>query len=45
MVLCDGCDIEMIKRMAAANGFKLNCVLEKKNWVEVSYIFKVEKHH
>jgi release factor glutamine methyltransferase len=42
MVLCDGCDLEMIKAMAAANGFAFNCVLEKANWVEVNYIFRVE---
>ncbi|AEW00596.1 methyltransferase small [Niastella koreensis GR20-10] len=43
MVLCDGCDIDMIKEMALNNGFKLNCVFTKGNWVEVNYIFKVEK--
>ncbi len=42
MVLCDGCDLEMIKEMAAASGFRLNCVQEKANWVEVNYIFRVE---
>jgi release factor glutamine methyltransferase len=42
MVLCDGCDMQMIKEMAGANGFRLNCVQEKANWVEVNYIFKVE---
>jgi release factor glutamine methyltransferase len=43
MVLCDGCDIEMIRRMAAVSGFKLNCVFTKANWVEVNYIFKVDE--
>jgi release factor glutamine methyltransferase len=43
MVLCDGCDLEMIKGMALNNRFKLNCVFTKANWVEVNYIFKVEK--
>ena len=42
MVLSDGCDLEMIKEMAAANGFRLHCVFEKKNWIEVNYIFRVE---
>ncbi|MBO9202769.1 MULTISPECIES: methyltransferase [Niastella] len=42
MVLSDGCDVDMIKRMAAGNGFKMNCVFTKANWLEVSYIFKVE---
>jgi release factor glutamine methyltransferase len=43
MVLCDGCDLEMIKEMATGCGFRLNCVFEKKNWVEVNYVFKVER--
>jgi len=43
MVLCDGCDLEMIREMAAANGFKLNCVLTKGNWVEVNFIFRVDR--
>ena len=42
MVLSDGCDLEMIKGMAAEHGFRLNCVFEKKNWLEVNYIFRVE---
>jgi release factor glutamine methyltransferase len=43
MVLSDGCDLEMIKEMAAEHGFRLNCVFEKKNWLEVNYIFRIEK--
>lgn len=42
MVLSDGCDLEMIVEMALGNGFKLNSVFEKKNWLEVNYIFRVE---
>jgi release factor glutamine methyltransferase len=42
MVLSDGCDLEMIKSMAAGCGLKLNCVFEKKNWLEVDFIFRVE---
>lgn len=42
MVLCDGCDLPMIKKMAVANGFHMNCVFEKKNWIETNYIFQVE---
>jgi len=41
MVLCDGCDIQMIKDIAAQYGFKLNCVQTKKNWVEVNFIFEI----
>ena len=43
MVLSDGCDLEMIKGMAASNGFRLHCVLEKRNWLETNFIFRVEK--
>ncbi|OQP63037.1 methyltransferase [Niastella populi] len=45
MVLCDGCDLPMIKAMAAERGFRLNCVYEKGYWVEVNYIFRVETVH
>src|SRR5689334_1253162 len=31
MILCDGCDLEMIKDIALQNGFNLNCVLTKTN--------------
>ena len=43
MVLSDGCDLAMIVELARCSGFKLNCVLEKRNWLEVDYIFKVDK--
>ncbi|WP_205512855.1 methyltransferase [Longitalea arenae] len=43
MILCDGCDIPMIKEMARANGFRLYCVFEKKNWIETNFIFMIEK--
>lgn len=43
MVLCDGCDLDMIKRMAVANGYQMNCILERKNWVEVNFIFRIEQ--
>lgn len=43
MVLCDGCDVNMIREMAAANGFQMHCVLTKKNWIETNFIFKIGK--
>ena len=43
MVLCDGCDLQMIERMAFKNGIDLKCILEKKNLVETNFIFKLEK--
>jgi release factor glutamine methyltransferase len=42
MILCDGCDIPMIKEMAANNGLRLHYVFEKKNWIETNFIFSVE---
>jgi release factor glutamine methyltransferase len=43
MVLCDGCDLAMIRQMASAQGYELNCVQVKKNWIETNFIFKIEK--
>jgi release factor glutamine methyltransferase len=43
MVLSDGCDLQMIREMASANGFHLNCVHEKKNWLETNFIFKIDR--
>lgn len=43
MVLCDGCDVDMIKEMATKNGYVLNCVQQKGNWVEVNFIFRVDR--
>ena len=43
MVLCDGCDLPMIREMASANGFQLYCVQTKTNWIETNFIFKIEK--
>jgi release factor glutamine methyltransferase len=42
MVLCDGCDINMIKSFAAVNGFNMNCVHMKRNLVEMNFIYKIE---
>lgn len=42
MVLCDGCDIDMIGELAAKNGVELKCVLEKKNLVETNFIFRLQ---
>ena len=43
MVLCDGCDIDMIKNMATLKSFNFQCVLERRNLVEKNYIFNIEK--
>ena len=43
MVLFDGCDIEMIKTIAAQNNFILHCMLSTGNLLEKNFIFKIEK--
>lgn len=43
MILCDGCDIDMISSMAASKGFRLSCVRESRNLIEKNFIFKIEK--
>ena len=43
MVLCDGCDIKMIERLAAGNGFKLQLMLIRQNMLEKNFIYKIEK--
>lgn len=45
MVLCSGCDIQMIKSFAFDNGFVLKCVHMKRNMVEMNFIYKIEKLH
>ena len=42
MILCDGCDIEMVKTMAAKNSFYLNCIVKARNLLEKNFIFKIE---
>jgi release factor glutamine methyltransferase len=42
MVLCDGCDMDMIQELAAKNGVKLKLVSEKKNLVETNFIFRLQ---
>jgi release factor glutamine methyltransferase len=42
MVLCDGCDIPMIKNFAHKNSFRMQCVHAKEAIIEKNYIFKIE---
>jgi release factor glutamine methyltransferase len=42
MILCDGCDLEMIKMLASENFFKMNCVFKTKNLLEENFIYKIE---
>ncbi len=43
MVLCDGCDIEMIEREAIRNKFMMKCVETKQTLIEKNFIYKIEK--
>lgn len=43
MVLCDGCDIDMITRSAAQNGLQMNCMMTRQTIIEKNLIFKIEK--
>ena len=43
MVLCDGCDIEMIASFGRENFFTMTCILTKKNLVETNYIYSITK--
>jgi release factor glutamine methyltransferase len=45
MVLCDGCDLEMILTLASRHGFLCNCVLSQQNLLETNFIFKIESPH
>ena len=43
MVLCDGCDISLIKKLASENSFHLRCVHIKETMIERNYIFKIQR--
>jgi release factor glutamine methyltransferase len=43
MVLCNGCDIQMIMNSANAHHFAMQQVLVKKNLVETNYIYSITK--
>ena len=42
MVLCEGCDLAMIKNAAANKQFSLNCVATGSRFMEKHYIFKIQ---
>lgn len=41
MILCDGCDYEMVQTIAVTQKFEMNCVFRKKNLLENNFIFKI----
>jgi release factor glutamine methyltransferase len=42
IVLCDGCDLDMINSMAATRGFRLNCIHQSRTLLEKNFIFRIE---
>jgi release factor glutamine methyltransferase len=42
MVLCDGCDLNMIRRLAGRHGWALRTVYIANNLLERNFIFKIE---
>jgi release factor glutamine methyltransferase len=42
MVLCDGCDREMINEMAAENGYSMELICLKRNMIEKNFIYSIE---
>jgi release factor glutamine methyltransferase len=43
MVLCDGCDLEMISRMGKKEGYAINLLCSKKTLIERNFIFSIKK--
>lgn len=43
MVLCDGCDISMIKEAATKNGFNFKLAQTKQYLLEKNFIYRIEK--
>jgi release factor glutamine methyltransferase len=41
MVLCDDCDLKMIKDLAYENSFDLQSVFQRNTVIEKNYIFKI----
>jgi release factor glutamine methyltransferase len=40
IILCDGCDMALVKELAAGHGWKLECVSTSSNLVEKNFIFR-----
>lgn len=43
MILCDGCDLQMIKNLALENSFRMKCVHEKETLIERNFIFTIQQ--
>lgn len=43
MVLCDGCDLNLIEKAAENNGFKLVCLKTKQSLIEKTFLYEIKK--
>lgn len=43
MILCDGCDLNMVRIIAQENFFRLRCVRTKQTIIETNFIFRIER--
>jgi len=43
MVLCDGCDIDSIKKFAGENDLAMDCILKVNKLIEYNYVFKIRR--
>ena len=41
MVLCEGCDINMVNVMAEQNGYAMNCIFTRQNLLEKNFIYQI----
>lgn len=45
MILCEGCDIEMIRTIASQHGFDFRMMIKKQYLLEKNYIYKIDDRH
>lgn len=43
MILCDACDMDMIRNAAASNGLELKLLLTKENLLEKNFIYQIKE--
>jgi release factor glutamine methyltransferase len=43
MIVCDACDIEMIKQIATQNAFSMQCVATYQNMLEKNFIYRISQ--
>lgn len=41
MILCDGCDIDMVEQFSDQYNFRMQCVYTKSSLIEKNYVFKI----